>query len=69
MCLGIPMQVGKIEGEMATVQAAGLRQRANIQLLPHIKLGDYVIVHAGFAIEIIDPRKALETLRIVSEIH
>ncbi|MDD4908831.1 MAG: HypC/HybG/HupF family hydrogenase formation chaperone [Candidatus Omnitrophica bacterium] len=69
MCLGIPMQVGKIEGEMATVQAAGLRQRANIQLLPQIKLGDYVIVHAGFAIEIIDPRKALETLRIVSEIH
>ena len=69
MCLGIPMRVEKIEGEMATVQAAGLRQRANIQLLPHVALGDFVIVHAGFAIDIIDPAQAQETLRIVSEIH
>lgn len=63
------MRVEKIEGEMATVQAAGLRRQANIQLLPHVKPGEYVIVHAGFAIDIIDPQKALETLRIVSEIH
>ena len=69
MCLGIPMQVKKIEDEMATVQAAGLQQRANIQLLPHVKPGDYVIIHAGFAIEVIDPHQAAETLRIVSEIH
>ena len=69
MCLGIPMRVEKIEGEMATVQAAGLRQRANIQLLPHVALGDYVIVHAGFAIDRIDPAQAQDTVRIVSDIQ
>jgi len=69
MCLGIPMMIKKIEGDIATLEAAGLKQRANIQLLPHARLGDYVIVHAGFAIETIDPKEANETLRIVSEIR
>jgi hydrogenase expression/formation protein HypC len=66
MCLGIPMMIRKIEGDIASLEAAGLKQRANIQLLPHAKIGDYVIVHAGFAIEIIDPKEAKETLKMIS---
>ena len=69
MCLGIPMEITKIEGEFAQVQSAGLRRRANIQMLSNLKVGDYVIVHAGFAIEKIDARMAKETLKIIDEIH
>ncbi len=69
MCLGIPMKVKKIEGEFARVEAGRLTRTANIQMLPHVKPGDYVIVHAGFAIETLDPKKAQETLRLINEIH
>ncbi|MCX5707203.1 MAG: HypC/HybG/HupF family hydrogenase formation chaperone [Candidatus Omnitrophica bacterium] len=69
MCLGIPMKVKKIQGEFAEVESGRLLRTANIQMLPHIKIGDYVIVHAGFAIEKIDPEKAKETLKIINEIH
>ena len=68
MCLGIPMQVKKIEKEFAEVRAAGLSRTVNIQMLPELKIGDYVLVHAGFAIEKVDPRKARETLRIIRDI-
>lgn len=69
MCLGIPMKVKKISGEFAEVESGRLTRKANIQMLPQVKLGDYVIVHAGFAIEIVDTEKAQETLRMINEIH
>jgi hydrogenase expression/formation protein HypC len=69
MCLGIPMKVKKIKGEFAEVESGRLIRTINIQMLPHIKEGDYVIVHAGFAIEKVDPQKAKETLRLIDEIH
>ena len=69
MCLGIPMKIKKINAEFAEVESGGLIRKVNIQMLPSLKKGDYVIVHAGFAIERVDPKKALETLRIISEIH
>ena len=67
MCLGIPMQIKKIQGDFASVESGRLTRRVNIQMLPEVRPGDYVIVHAGFAIEKVDPQKAKETLRLIDE--
>jgi hydrogenase expression/formation protein HypC len=69
MCLGIPMKIKSINGEFAQVELGRLRRTINIQLLSSVKVGDYVIVHAGFAIQIIDPKRAKDTLRLLDEIH
>ena len=69
MCLGIPMRVKNLEGEFAQVETGKLLRRVNVQMLPDIRPGDYVIVHAGFAIEKVDPKKAKETLRMINEIY
>lgn len=69
MCLAIPMKIKKIKGNFAEVETGGLKRTINIQMLPHAKTGDYVVVHAGFAIEKLDPEKAKETLRFVNEIY
>ncbi len=69
MCLGIPMKIKKINAEFAEVESGRLLRNVNIQMLPGLKIGDYVLVHAGFAIQKVDPRRAKETLRIVNEIR
>ena len=69
MCLGIPMKVKKIKQEFAEVESGRLVRTVNIQMLLNIKAGDYVIVHAGFAIQKVDPEKAKETLDLINEIH
>lgn len=68
MCLGIPMKVAKIKGQFGWVKTGGLTRQVNIQMVPDVQIGDYVIVHAGFAIEIIDPKAAQETLSLLKEI-
>lgn len=65
MCLGIPMRIKKIEGEFALVETSGLEKKINIEMLPTIKVGDYVIVHAGFAIQKLNPKAAEETLKAI----
>lgn len=69
MCLAVPMKIKKIEGEFAKVEAGRLTRTVNIQMLPLIKEGDYVIVHAGFALQKVDPEKAKETLQFIDEIY
>jgi hydrogenase expression/formation protein HypC len=69
MCLAIPMRVKEIKGDFAEVETGRLKRTVNIQMLPHIRAGDYVIVHAGFAIQKVDPQKAKETLKLIHEIH
>lgn len=69
MCLAIPMKIKKIQGEFAQVETGRLSRTINIQMLPDIKAGDYVLVHAGFAIQKVDARKARETLEFINEIH
>lgn len=68
MCLGIPMKVLKIAGERALVDIGGSEKEISIALLDDLKVGDYVIVHAGFAIQRLDEKEALETLDIIREI-
>ncbi len=69
MCLAIPMRIKQIEGQFAQVESGRLVRTINIQMLPQAKKGDYVLVHAGFALEKIDPKRAKETLRMINEIR
>jgi hydrogenase expression/formation protein HypC len=69
MCLAIPMKIKNIKGEFAQVETGRLTRTVNIQMLPGLTVGDYVIVHAGFAIQKIDPEKAKDTLKLIHEIH
>jgi hydrogenase expression/formation protein HypC len=62
------MKIKKIESKFAEVEAGQLVRKINIQMVPDIKTGDYVIVHAGFAIERVDPEKAEETLRLMENL-
>ena len=68
MCLAIPMRIKKIEGSFAVVEAANLTRRINIEMLPAVMAGEYVMVHAGFAIEKVDRTAAEETLKVIDEI-
>jgi len=68
MCLGVPVKIISIEGDMATVTVEEVQYRASLQLLPGSEIGDYVMLHAGFAIEKVDPEEAAETLRLLSQI-
>lgn len=69
MCLAVPMKIIRIDGDFALAEAGKIRQRASIQMLPRVEIGDYILIHAGFAIEKLDPRKAEETLRMFDEIR
>ena len=69
MCLAIPMKILKIEGDKAIVSSSGVQRSIGISFMKNVKPGDYVIVHAGFAIEKLDPAKAEETLKLLEEIQ
>lgn len=68
MCLGIPGKILEINGEMARVDVAGTVKEANVSLMASVRKGEFVIIHAGFAIEHVDEEKAEETLRLIKEI-
>ena len=63
------MKIKSIEGSFAKVESGRLVRTVNIQMLPGLDIGDYVIVHAGFAIQKLSLRRAQETLRIINEIR
>ena len=60
MCLAIPMRVKEINGDYGVVELDGVSYNAGLQLLNDVKAGDYVIIHAGFAIEKLDEKEANE---------
>ena len=62
------MKVTKKKGRFAWVRTGGLVRQVNIQMVPRVRLGDYVIVHAGFAIQKIDETEALESLKVLREV-
>ena len=69
MCLGIPMKILKKSGDSAEVKSGATSREINIGLLKNVRVGDYVIVHAGFAIEKLDEKRAKETLEILREMQ
>ena len=69
MCLAVPMRILKIKGEKGIVEIGGIEREIGLQLLENVKIGDYVIVHAGFAIQHLDEKEALETLSLFEEME
>ena len=67
MCLAIPSKIIQIDDNIGTIDVDGVRRKASLLLLEEAKVGDYVIVHAGFAIHKIDEEAALESLRLLKE--
>ena len=67
MCLAIPSKITRIENNMATIDVDGVKREASLLLLEDAEIGDYVIVHAGFAIHKIDETAAIETLNLLKE--
>ncbi|MBM3403835.1 MAG: HypC/HybG/HupF family hydrogenase formation chaperone [Bacteroidetes bacterium] len=68
MCLGVPAKVISVDGNMAGVEIGGVTYQARIDLLDEVLPGDYVILHAGFAIEKVDEAEAAETIRLFKEV-
>lgn len=66
MCLAVPAEVKSIEGHIATVDYGGVSRTANISLVD-AKVGDFVIVHAGYAIQVMDREEAEKTLDMFRE--
>ncbi len=68
MCLAIPARIVELEKDNAVVDAMGNRWKAKTTLLPEAKLGDLVLIHAGFAISLVDEEDAKETWQLLAEI-
>jgi len=68
MCLAIPALVESIDGWKAIASIEGVRRGISIQLTPEAKVGDYVLLHAGFSISILDETEALQTLEILRQV-
>ena len=68
MCIGLPGKITRIDEHTATVNMAGIRVEAIIDLIDNPRLGEYVIVHAGFAIQRLDEEEARETLKLISSL-
>jgi len=69
MCLAVPARITSIEGKRATVDMAGVVREASIMMLPDAKIGDYVIIHAGYAIERLDEDEALRTIELFKQME
>ena len=68
MCLAIPALIKSIDGHQAEVDIEGVTRDASLQLTPEAKVGDYVLLHTGYAISVIDPAEAEETLKLLKEL-
>ncbi len=68
MCLGVPAQVMERAGDTAVVELGGVRREVSLMLLDDVSVGEWVIVHAGFAIERLSEEEAEQTLSLLREI-
>ena len=68
MCVAIPARVKSIDGTDAEVEIGGVSRRISIELTPEVQPDDYVLVHAGFSIHIVDEQEARETMRLFQEL-
>lgn len=67
MCLAIPVLIQLIEGTQAKIELGGVERMVSLMLTPEAKVGDYVLLHAGYAIGIVDEEEAKETLRLLEQ--
>ena len=68
MCLAIPALIKSIDGYQAEVDIDGVTRQVSLQLTPEAGVGDYVLLHTGYAISVIDQAEAEETLKLLREI-
>lgn len=69
MCLAVPGKIRSIEeGGRAVVDMLGVTREASLRLVPDAQVGDYVLVHAGFGIQVIDPEEARETIELFKQL-
>lgn len=69
MCLAVPAKVIAIRDQLGTVELSGVQREVSLMLLPETAVGDYVLVHAGFAMQIIDQKEAEETNALLAEMN
>jgi hydrogenase expression/formation protein HypC len=67
MCLAVPALIKSIKGQQAVADIDGVTREISLQLTPEAKVGDYVLLHTGYAISIIDAEEAKETLKLLRE--
>lgn len=68
MCLAIPAKITELNDDrLATVDILGVTRDISVDLTPHVQVGDYVLVHAGFAIEVVDAEFAQETIDLIKQ--
>jgi hydrogenase expression/formation protein HypC len=67
MCLSIPAKVLSVDGDQAVVSVGGTNYEASLQLLDDVQVGDYILLHTGFAIQKISEEEAIETLKVFEE--
>jgi hydrogenase expression/formation protein HypC len=67
MCLAIPALVKSIDGSVAEVEIGGVSRQASLLLTPEARVGDYVLLHTGYAINVVNQEEAEETLRLLEE--
>lgn len=68
MCLAIPVRVKEIRGSMAEVELGGVITEVSVLFAPEAEVGDYVVIHAGYAISVLDTEQAEETLQLFRQI-
>jgi hydrogenase expression/formation protein HypC len=68
MCLAVPVIITKVEGKEGEVEIGGVTRRISLWLTPEAKVGDYVLLHTGYAISVLDQEEAQETLKLFQEI-
>ncbi len=69
MCLAVPAKILSIEGERAVVEMGTFKQDCYLHLVPEVQVGDYIIMHAGYAIEILDQKEAEITLDLFRQLE
>ena len=65
MCLAVPVKITSIEGEQAEVDIGGVGRKVSITLTPEARVGDYVLLHTGYAINVLNEEEAQETLNLL----
>lgn len=68
MCLAIPGRVISVDGMQALVEVGGVQRTIGVALTPEVQVGDYVYIHAGYAISVVDEEVAMESLRLLREL-
>jgi len=69
VCLAVPLRVKSIDGTVAEVELSGVSRRISLILTPEASVGDYVLVHTGFAIGVLDEEEAQQTLALLAELE